>query len=42
MSDLQNAGQNRSFLIVSVSFENVVQFKYFVTTVTNQNTLGAD
>jgi hypothetical protein len=31
----QNAGQNRDMKIVNRSFENVSQFKYLWTTVTN-------
>jgi hypothetical protein len=33
----QNAGQNREIKIRKRSFENVSQFKYLGTTVTNQN-----
>jgi len=33
----QNAGQYHSSLTASKSFEIVAKFKYFVTTVTNQN-----
>jgi hypothetical protein len=32
-----NPGQNRDIKIANRSFENVSQFKYFGTTVTNQN-----
>jgi hypothetical protein len=37
MSRDQNAGQNRDIKIGNRSFENVSQFKYLGTTVTNQN-----
>jgi hypothetical protein len=33
----QNAGQNREIQIGNISFENLSQFKYLGTTVTNQN-----
>jgi hypothetical protein len=33
----QNAGQNRDVKIANRSFENVSQFRYLTTTVTNQN-----
>jgi hypothetical protein len=33
----QNAGQSHDIKIANRSFENVAQFKYFGTTVTNQN-----
>jgi hypothetical protein len=33
----QNVGQNRDIKIAKRSFENVSQFKYLGTTVTNQN-----
>jgi hypothetical protein len=37
LSGHQNAGQNRDIKIANRSFENVSQFKYLGTTVTNQN-----
>jgi hypothetical protein len=37
VSRYQNAGQNREIKIGNKSFENVSQFKYLGTTVTNQN-----
>jgi hypothetical protein len=37
LSRQQNVGQNRDIKIANRSFENVSQFKYLVTTVTNQN-----
>jgi hypothetical protein len=36
LSRLQNVGQNRDIKIANGSFENVSQFKYLGTTVTNQ------
>jgi hypothetical protein len=37
LSRHQNAGQNRDIEIANRSFENMSQFKYLGTTVTNQN-----
>jgi hypothetical protein len=37
LSRHQNAGQNCNIQIANRYFENVAQFKYFGTTVTNQN-----
>jgi hypothetical protein len=37
LSRQQNVGQNRDMKIANISFENVSQFKYLGTTVTNQN-----
>jgi hypothetical protein len=37
MSRHRNAGQNRNINTANRSFENVTQFKYLGTTVTNQN-----
>jgi hypothetical protein len=37
LSRHQNAGQNKNVHIGDRSFENVAQFKYLGTTVTNQN-----
>jgi ribosomal protein S2 len=37
LSRHQNAGQNRGIKIANRSFQNVSQFKYLGTTVTNQN-----
>jgi hypothetical protein len=37
MSRHSNSGQNQNIRIANESFENVAKFKYFVTTLTNQN-----
>ena len=37
MSHEQNAGQNHNIKIVNRHFENVAEFKYLRTTVTNEN-----
>jgi hypothetical protein len=37
LSRHQNAGQNRDIKIANRCFDNAAQFKYFGTTVTNQN-----
>jgi hypothetical protein len=37
LSRRQNAGQNYDIKIANKSFENVAQFRYFGTAVTNQN-----
>jgi hypothetical protein len=37
MSHHQTAGQNHYIKIANKSFENVAEFKYLVTTLTNQN-----
>jgi hypothetical protein len=37
LSRHQNVGQNRNIKIANRSFENVSQFRYLGTTVTNQN-----
>jgi hypothetical protein len=37
LSRHQNVGENRDIKIANKSFENVSQFKYLRTTVTNQN-----
>jgi hypothetical protein len=37
MSRYQNEGQNHYIKTANMSFENAAQFKYFGTTVTNQN-----
>jgi hypothetical protein len=39
LSRHQNVGQNRDIKIANRSFENVPQFKYLGTTVTNQNSI---
>jgi hypothetical protein len=40
LSRHQNAGQNHYTNIGDRSFENMAQFKYLGTTVTNQNLIG--
>jgi hypothetical protein len=42
LSRHQNAGQNHNIKIGDRSFENVAQFKYLGTTVTNQNLIGEE
>jgi hypothetical protein len=42
MSRHQNAGQNHNINICDRSFENVAQFKYLGTIVTNQNLIGKE
>jgi hypothetical protein len=37
MSRHQTAGQNRSTKVANKTFENVANFKYLGTTITNQN-----
>jgi hypothetical protein len=37
MSPHQNAGRSHDILIANKSFENVTEFKYLGTTVTNKN-----
>jgi hypothetical protein len=37
LSLYQNAGQNHDIMVPNRPFENVAQFKYLETTVTNQN-----
>jgi hypothetical protein len=37
MSRHQNSGQNQNIRIANESFENVAQFRYLGTTLTNQN-----
>jgi hypothetical protein len=39
LSRHQNEGQNHDIKIVNRSFENVAQFRYLGTTVTNQNSI---
>jgi hypothetical protein len=42
LSRHQNVGQNRDIRIANRSFENVSQFKYLGTTVTNQNCIRGE
>jgi hypothetical protein len=42
LSRRQNAGQNRDIKIADRSFENVAQFRYLGTTVTNENLILED
>jgi hypothetical protein len=42
LSGHQNAGQNHDIKIANRSFENVAQFRYLGTTVTNQNLIGEE
>jgi ribosomal protein S2 len=37
LSRHQNAGQNHNIKVANKCFENVAQFRYFGTTITNQN-----
>jgi hypothetical protein len=39
MSRHQNSGQNQNIRTTNESFENVTKFKYFGTTLTNQNNI---
>jgi hypothetical protein len=39
LSRHQNAGENHDIKVANRSFENVAQFQYFGTTVTNQNSI---
>jgi hypothetical protein len=41
-SHYQNAGQNHDMNIANRAFENLAQFKYFGTTVTNQNLISKE
>jgi hypothetical protein len=42
LSRRQNAGQNRDIKIAGRSFENVTQFRYLGTAVTNQNLIQGE
>jgi hypothetical protein len=42
LSRNQNVGQNRDIKIANGSFENVSQFRYLGTTVTNQNLIQGE
>jgi hypothetical protein len=42
LSRHQNGGQNPDIKIANISFENVSQFKYLGTTVTNQNLIQGE
>jgi hypothetical protein len=42
LSRHQNAGQNHDIKVGDRSYENVAQFKYLGTTVTNQNLIGEE
>jgi hypothetical protein len=39
VSRRQNVGQNYNFLMANKSYENVTNFQYLETTVTNQNSI---
>jgi hypothetical protein len=42
MSRHPNSGQNQNIRIINESFENVTKFKYFGTTMTNQNDVHSE